>query len=91
VKWLDAYPRFHMHFTSTYSSSLNQVVRWSGLLIEQRLRRGVHKTLRALKNDIRDWIRAWNEDPRPFAWTKSADEIFERLASYLERIPGAGH
>jgi transposase len=91
VTWLEAHPRFHMHFTPTYSSWLNQVERWFGLLTDQKLRCGVHKTLRALENDIRDWIRAWNADPRPFTWTKSADEILERLASYLERIPGAGH
>ena len=41
--------------------------------------------------DIRDWIAAWNEDPKPFAWTKTADEILERLTAYLQRIPGAGH
>ncbi|TDD95874.1 IS630 family transposase [Actinomadura rubrisoli] len=91
IKWLAAHPRFHMHFTPTYSSWLNQVERWFGLLTEQRLRRGVHKTLRALENDIRDWIRTWNADPRPFTWTKTADEILERLTSYLDRIPGAGH
>ena len=91
VKWLDAHPRFHMHFTPTYSSWLNQVERWFGLLTDQRLRRGVHKNLRALENDIRDWIKTWNDNPRPFTWTRTADEILERLATYLERIPGAGH
>jgi transposase len=91
VKWLDAHPRFHMHFTPTYSSWLNQVERWFGLLTDKQLRRGVHKSLRALENDIRAWIKAWNEDPKPFAWTETADEILERLASYLDRIPGAGH
>ncbi len=91
VKWLDAHPRFHMHFTPTYSSWLNQVERWFGLLTDQRLRHGVHKNLRALENDIRDWIKTWNDNPRPFTWTRTADEILERLATYLERIPGAGH
>jgi transposase len=91
VKWLKAHPRFHMHFTPTYSSWLNQVERWFGLLTDHKLRRGVHKTLRALENDIRDWIKTWNNDPKPFTWTKDADEILERLASYLQRIPGAGH
>ncbi|MEO3827994.1 transposase [Actinomadura sp. B10D3] len=91
IRWLDAHPRFHMHFTPTYSSWLNQVERWFGVLSEQRLQRGVHKTLRALENDIRDWIKTWNDNPRPFTWTKTADEILERLASYLDRIPGAGH
>jgi transposase len=91
IKWLDAHPRFHMHFTPTYSSWLNQVERWFGLLTDKKLRRGVHKSLRALENDIRAWIKAWNADPKPFIWTKTADEILERLASYLQRIPGAGH
>jgi transposase len=91
IRWLDAHPRFHMHFTPTYSSWLNQVERWFGLLTDKKLRRGVHKSLRALENDIRAWIKAWNADPKPFIWTKTADEILERLASYLDRIPGAGH
>jgi transposase len=90
-KWLAAHPRFHLHFTPTSSSWLNQVERWFGLLTDKQLRRGVHKSVRALEKDIRDWIRTWNENPRPFTWTRTADEILERLASYLERIPGAGH
>lgn len=91
TKWLAAHPRFHMHFTPTYSSWLNQVERWFGMLTDQRLRRGTHRSIQALEKDIRDWIKAWNDNPRPFSWTKTADEIFERLASYLQRIPGAGH
>lgn len=90
-KWLETHPRFHMHFTPTYSSWLNQVERWFGLLTDKQIRRGTHKSLQALEKDIRNWIKTWNENPRPFAWTKSADEILERLASYLDRIPGAGH
>jgi transposase len=90
-QWLASHPRFHMHFTPTYSSWLNQVERWFGLLTDQRLRRGVHRSIHALENDIRAWIQQWNADPKPFAWTKTADEILERLASYLQRIPGAGH
>jgi len=89
--WLDAHPRFHMHFTPTYSSWLNQVERWFGLLTDKQLRRGVHKNLQALERDIRAWITQWNDNPQPFIWTKTADEILERLASYLDRIPGAGH
>jgi transposase len=89
--WLEARPRFHMHFTPTSSSWLNQVERWFGLLTDKKLRRGVHKSVRALENDVRAWIKNWNENPRPFAWTKSADEILERLASYIQRIPGGGH
>ena len=89
--WLDRHPRFHLHFTPTYSSWLNQVERWFGLLTDKRLRRGTHTSVPALEKDIRDWITTWNENPKPFAWTKTADEILERLATYLQRIPGAGH
>ncbi|MFE4415930.1 IS630 family transposase [Streptomyces sp. NPDC056821] len=86
-KWLLAHPHFHMHFTPTSSSWLNQVERWFALLTDKQIRRGVHKNVQALEKDIRDWIARWNEDPKPFTWTKSADEIFERLAGYLNRLP----
>jgi transposase len=91
AKWLGAHPRFHMHFTPTYSSWLNQVERWFALLTDKKLRRGTHRSIYALEKDIRDWIAAWNDNPKPFSWTKTADEILERLASYVQRIPGAGH
>jgi transposase len=91
AKWLAAHPRFHMHFTPTYSSWLNEVERWFGLLTDKKLRRSAHRSIQALERDIRDWITLWNADPKPFTWTKTADEILERLASYLQRIPGAGH
>lgn len=90
-RWFTAHPRFHLHFTPTSSSWLNQVERWFGLLTDKALRRGVHKSVPALEKDIRAWITTWNANPRPFTWTKTADEIFERLNSYLQRIPGAGH
>ncbi|GGJ71328.1 IS630 family transposase [Streptomyces brasiliensis] len=90
-RWLAAHPRFHMHFTPTYSSWLNQVERWFGLLTERQIRRGVHKSVQTLERDIRAWIKLWNEDPRPFTWVKSADEILERLTGYLQRIKDSGH
>jgi transposase len=80
-----------MHFTPTYSSWLNQVERWVGLLTDKKLRRSAHRSIQALEHDIRDWSAHWNENSKPFAWTKTADEILERLALYLQRIPGAGH
>lgn len=89
--WLAAHPRFHLHFTPTSSSWLNQVERWFGLLTERQLRRGVHDNVSALEHDIQVWIEQWNADPQPFAWIKTADEILERLARYLQRIPGARH
>ncbi|AJF63173.1 IS630 family transposase [Streptomyces vietnamensis] len=85
--WLLAHPRFHLHFTPTGSSWLNLVERWFAELTNKRIRRGVHKTVQALEQDIRTWIAAWNTDPRPYVWTKTANEILERLASYLNRIP----
>jgi hypothetical protein len=69
----------------------NQVERWFALLTDRQLRRGVHKSLQSLEKDIRTWIQNWNENPQPFVWTKTADQILDRLSSYIERIPGAGH
>ena len=79
AKWLATHPRFHMHHTPTYSSWLNQVERWFALLTDKKLRRGTYRSIQALEKDIRDWIAAWNEHPQPFTWTKTADEILERL------------
>jgi hypothetical protein len=62
--------------------------RWFGYLTAQVLRRGVHKSVQALEADIRDWTDTWNDNPRPFAWTKTAEEIPDSLAKYLTRISG---
>jgi transposase len=87
--WLARRPRFHVHFTPTGSSWMNQVERWFGLLTGKLIRRGVHTSVQALENDIREWIATWNESPRPFTWTKTADEILNSLADYLAKIgPG---
>jgi transposase len=85
-KWLARHPRFHIHFTPTGSSWINQVERWFGLLTDKLIRRGVHTSVQALEKDIRAWIQTWNENPRPFTWTKTADEILNSLADYLEKI-----
>ncbi|MFD7284239.1 IS630 family transposase [Streptomyces sp. NPDC059862] len=84
--WLGKHPRFHAHFTPTGSSWINQVERWFGLLTDKLIRRGVHTSVKALEDDIRAWIDTWNEDPKPFTWTKTADEILNSLADYLARI-----
>ena len=89
--WLAKHPRFHIHFTPTSSSWLNQVERWFGLLTEKMLRRGVHKSVKQLEKDILAWADKWNEDPRPFIWTKTAEEILESLGRLLMRIKGGGH
>jgi len=85
-KWLAAHPRFHMHFIPTGSSWLNLVERWFSELTTKLLQRGVHKSVQALEADIRGWIDTWNDDPRPFVWTKTADEILDSLAAYCQRI-----
>ena len=89
--WLAKHPRFHMHFTPTGSSWINQVERWFGYLTDQMLRRSAHRSIQALEKDIRAWIATWNEDPKPFVWKKTADEILNSLAKYMNRISGAGH
>jgi transposase len=88
--WLARRPRFQVHFTPTGSSWMNQVERWFGLLTDKLIRRGVHTSVQALENDIREWIATWNENPRPFTWTKTADEILSSLADYLTKV-GASH
>jgi len=84
--WLARHPRFQLHFTPTGSSWLNQVERWFGLLTEQLIRRGVHRSVVDLEREVRAWIDNWNQDPKPFIWTKTADEILTSLAAYLSKI-----
>jgi hypothetical protein len=69
---------------------MNQVERWFGLLTDKLIRRGVHTSVQALENDIKDWIATWNDNPRPFTWTKTADEILNSLADYLAKL-GPSH
>ena len=89
--WLARHPRFHLHFTPTGSSWINQVERWFGFLTEQKIKRGAHQSVRALENDIRAWITDWNTHPRPFLWTKTAEEILDSLARFCRRTSDAGH
>jgi transposase len=89
--WLDRHPRFHMHYTPTYASWANQVERWFGFLTDDLIRRGAHKSLQALEADIRSWVAGWNTDPKPFIWTKTAQQILESLGRLCQRISGAGH
>jgi len=62
----------------------NQVERWFGLCTDKQLRRGAHRSVQALEKDIRTWIDQWNSNPKPLTWTKTTDEILDRLASYLQ-------
>ena len=89
-QWLPKHPRFHLHFTPTSSSWLNLVERWFAELTSRKLRRSAHRNVTELETDIRKWISEWNRDPKPFVWTKSADEILETLAAYCQRIAGSG-
>jgi transposase len=73
-RWLGAHPRFVVHFTPTSSSWLNLVERWFAELTNKKLRRGTHTSVRQLNTDIRAWIESWNDNPRPYVWTKTADQ-----------------
>src|SRR5205823_109615 len=90
-QWLVKHPRFHLHFTPTYSSWLNVVERWFAELTNRKLRRSTHRSVTALEADVRAWIETWNNDPKPFVWTRTADEILESLAAYCTRINDSGH
>jgi transposase len=90
-RWLVAHPRFVLHFTPTSSSWLNLVERWFAELTNKLLRRGAHRSVRQLNADIRAWIETWNDDPRPFVWTKTADQILDSIARYCERINQSRH
>jgi transposase len=90
-RWLIKHPRFHLHFTPTYSSWLNLVERWFAELTNRKLRRSAHRSVKALEADVNAWIKAWNADPKPFIWTKTANEILETLAAYCQRINDSRH
>ena len=86
--WLERHPRFVLHFTSTSSSWLNLVERWFAELTTKMLTRGQHRSVRQLNAEIRDWIDTWNENPRPYVWIKTADDILDSIKRYLDRVPG---
>lgn len=88
-RWMARRPRFHVHFTPTYSSWLNQVERWFALLTEKQLRRGVHRSTRELVRDILAFIEKQNADAKPFVWTRSADEILARLERFCRHTLAA--
>ena len=89
--WLLRHPRFHLHFTPTSASWLNLVERWFAELTNRKLRRSSHRSVAELEADLKAWIAAWNQDPKPFVWTKTADEILDSLTSYLQRTNDSGH
>jgi transposase len=87
--WLQRHPRYHLHFTPTHSSWLNQVERWFALLTERQIKRGSHHTVPALERAIEEFIEVHNENPRAFQWTKSADEILKNLQRFASETIAA--
>jgi len=90
-RWLLRHPRFHLHFTPTSGSWLNLVERWFAELTTKKTKRGAHTSVQGLERDIRDWVATWNENPRPYVWVKTADQILASLSRYCARISNSGH
>ena len=90
-KWMLRHPRFHFHFTPTYSSWINQVERWFADLTMKQLRRGTHRSTLALEAAIKQHLLIYNENPKPFVWVKSADEILTSIMRVCTRISETGH
>lgn len=85
-RWLLRHRRFHFHFTPTYGSWMNLVERWFSALTTKKLQRSAHDSVAELAADITAWVEHWNNDPKPFVWTKTADEILDRLARYCAAV-----
>jgi len=90
-RWLVRHPRFHLHFTPTGSSWINLVERWFGILTEKQIRRATHRSTRELVDAIMQYISINNEHPKPFVWTKTADEVLASVARFCQRISNSGH
>ena len=89
--WFARHPRFHVHFTPTSASWINQVERWFATLTEKQIRRGTHRSTRQLEQAIRSYLDTYNADPRPFVWSKSADDILASIERFCLRISNSGH
>lgn len=85
-RWLLAHPRFTFHFTPTSSSWLNLVERWFAELTTKKLQRSAHRNIKDLTVDLAAWVAGWNENPKPFVWHKTADQILDSLKKYLTNI-----
>jgi transposase len=90
-RWLAKRPRFHVHFTPTSASWINMVERWFGELTRKQLKRGAHRSTDALEHAIMTYIAHTNKDPKPFVWTKTADEILESVKRFCQRTSGSAH
>lgn len=89
--WFARHPRFHTHFTPTSASWLNQIERWFALLTQRQIKRGTHRSTLALEHAIRQYLDAHNASPKPFVWSKNADEILASIARFCKRIYDPGH
>jgi len=90
-RWLAKRPRFHVHFTPTSASWINLVERWFATLTAKQLRRGTHRSTVQLETAIKHYIEICNEDPEPFVWTKTADQILDSIKRFCLRTSGTGH
>jgi len=90
-RWLLRRPRYHLHFTPTGSSWINLVERWFATLTERQLRRGTYRSTQELENALKHYVTTYNQDPKPFKWTKTADQILEALARFCKRTYDSGH
>jgi transposase len=90
-RWFARHPRFHPHFTPTSASWINQVERWFAEITRKQIRRGTHRSTRELEQAIRDYLATYNMNPRPFVWTKTADQILESVKRFCLRISDSGH
>jgi transposase len=90
-KWLAKRPRFHVHFTPTSASWINLVERWFAALTEKQIRRGIHRSVRELETAIKTYLGTCNDSPKPFVWTKTADEILASVARFCRRTSETGH
>ena len=90
-RWLAKRPRYHLHFTPTGASWINLVERWFADLTNKQIRRGVHRSTRALEEAINTYLELNNKNPKPFVWTKTADEILASIARFCERTSNSGH
>jgi transposase len=90
-RWLVRHPRYHLHFTPTGSSWINLVERWFATLTERQLRRGTYRSTQELEAALRHYVETYNQDPKPFIWTKTADQILEAVARFCKRTSDSGH
>ena len=91
ARWFARHPRYHVHFTPTSASWLNQVERWFAELTNKQIKRGTHRSTLVLEQAIKAYVNTYNENPKPFIWTKSADQILESIARFCKRTSDSGH